>query len=50
MMDGAGNAYFLEVNTAPGMTDHSLPPKAARAVGIEYRDLVVRVLALTLKD
>ncbi|WP_395070857.1 D-alanine--D-alanine ligase [Paraburkholderia silvatlantica] len=50
MLDGAGNAYFLEVNTAPGMTDHSLPPKAARAVGIEYRDLVVRVLALTLKD
>lgn len=50
MMDGAGNPYFLEVNTAPGMTDHSLPPKAARAVGIEYRDLVVRVLALTLKD
>jgi len=50
MMDGAGNAYFLEVNTAPGMTDHSLPPKAARSVGIEYRDLVVRVLALTLKD
>ncbi|MCP3711967.1 D-alanine--D-alanine ligase [Paraburkholderia sp. CNPSo 3274] len=50
MMDGAGNAYFLEVNTAPGMTDHSLPPKAARSVGIEYRDLVVRVLAQTLKD
>lgn len=50
MMDGEGNPYFLEVNTAPGMTDHSLPPKAARAVGIEYRDLVVRVLALTLKD
>ncbi|MFD1561614.1 D-alanine--D-alanine ligase [Paraburkholderia silviterrae] len=50
MMDGQGNPYFLEVNTAPGMTDHSLPPKAARAVGIEYRELVVRVLALTLKD
>ncbi|MCG5078215.1 D-alanine--D-alanine ligase [Paraburkholderia tagetis] len=50
MMDGEGNPYFLEVNTAPGMTDHSLPPKAARAVGIEYRDLVVQVLALTLKD
>jgi len=50
MMDGDGNPYFLEVNTAPGMTDHSLPPKAARAVGIEYRELVVRVLALTLKD
>jgi D-alanine-D-alanine ligase len=48
MMDAAGNAYFLEVNTAPGMTDHSLPPKAARAVGIAYRDLVVKILSLTL--
>ncbi len=48
MLDGAGNAYFLEVNTAPGMTDHSLPPKAARAVGISYEALVVEVLALTL--
>ncbi|GLU30861.1 D-alanine--D-alanine ligase [Trinickia caryophylli] len=50
MLDAAGNPYFLEVNTAPGMTDHSLPPKAARAVGISYRDLVVSVLALTLED
>lgn len=48
MMDGAGNPYFLEVNTAPGMTDHSLPPKAARAVGISYQELVVKVLSLTL--
>jgi D-alanine-D-alanine ligase len=50
MLDSDGNPYFLEVNTAPGMTDHSLPPKAARAVGISYKDLVVQVLALTLKD
>ena len=50
MLDASGNAYFLEVNTAPGMTDHSLPPKAARAVGIGYQELVVGVLALTLKD
>ena len=50
MLDAQGNPYFLEVNTAPGMTDHSLPPKAARAVGISYSDLVVSVLALTLKD
>ena len=50
MLDANGNAYFLEVNTAPGMTDHSLPPKAARAVGIGYQELVVGVLALTLKD
>jgi D-alanine-D-alanine ligase len=50
MLDGEGKPYFLEVNTAPGMTDHSLPPKAARAVGISYQELVVQVLALTLKD
>ncbi|MFM0046116.1 D-alanine--D-alanine ligase [Paraburkholderia sediminicola] len=50
MLDADGNPYFLEVNTAPGMTDHSLPPKAARAVGISYQELVVSVLALTLKD
>ncbi|MCC8403403.1 D-alanine--D-alanine ligase [Paraburkholderia sp. MMS20-SJTN17] len=49
MLDGEGKPYFLEVNTAPGMTDHSLPPKAARAVGISYQELVVGVLALTLQ-
>lgn len=46
LMDGAGHAYFLEVNTAPGMTDHSLVPMAARAAGISYDELVVRILAL----
>ncbi|WGS42516.1 D-alanine--D-alanine ligase [Burkholderia sp. JSH-S8] len=50
MLDADGNAYFLEVNTAPGMTDHSLPPKAARAIGISYTELVVKVLSLTLND
>ncbi len=46
LMDGQGNAYFLEVNTSPGMTDHSLVPMAARVAGISYDQLVVRVLAL----
>jgi D-alanine-D-alanine ligase len=46
LMDGQGQAYFLEVNTAPGMTDHSLVPMAARVAGISYEQLVVRVLAL----
>jgi len=46
LMDEQGEAYFLEVNTAPGMTDHSLVPMAARAAGISYEQLVVRVLAL----
>ena len=50
MVDAQGKPYFLEINTAPGMTDHSLPPKAARAVGISYTELVVKVLSLTLQD
>ena len=46
LMDEQGNAYFLEVNTSPGMTDHSLVPMAARVAGISYDELVMRVLAL----
>jgi D-alanine-D-alanine ligase len=37
--------YLLELNTAPGMTDHSLVPMAARAAGIEFTQLVLRILA-----
>ena len=44
LMDEAGNAFFLEVNTSPGMTDHSLVPMAARVAGISYEALVLRVL------
>ena len=46
LMDGAGTPYFLEVNTAPGMTDHSLVPMAARQAGISFEQLVVQVLEL----
>ena len=46
LMDEQGKAYFLEVNTSPGMTDHSLVPMAARVAGISYEQLVLRVLAL----
>jgi D-alanine-D-alanine ligase len=46
LMDGQGDAYFLEVNTSPGMTGHSLVPTAARAAGLSYEQLVARVLAL----
>ncbi|WP_047539717.1 D-alanine--D-alanine ligase [Methylotenera versatilis] len=42
------NHYFLEVNTSPGMTDHSLVPMAAKAAGISFDDLVVKILAMTL--
>jgi D-alanine-D-alanine ligase len=44
LMDEAGNHYFLEVNTSPGMTDHSLVPMAARAAGISFDELVIKVL------
>ncbi len=46
LMDEAGNHYFLEANTAPGMTDHSLVPMAARAAGLSFEDLVVRILEM----
>ncbi len=46
MLDRAGRPYFLEVNTAPGMTDHSLVPMAAKAVGLSYEDLCLRILEL----
>jgi D-alanine-D-alanine ligase len=44
MLDGKGNPWLLEVNTSPGMTGHSLVPMAARAVGVSYEDLCVRIL------
>jgi D-alanine-D-alanine ligase len=44
MLDANGDPWLLEVNTSPGMTGHSLVPMAARAVGISYEDLCVRIL------
>ncbi len=44
MRDQAGNFFLLEVNTAPGMTSHSLVPKAAAQVGISFDDLCWRIL------
>jgi len=44
MLDRDGKLQLLEVNTIPGMTDHSLVPMAARAKGISFEDLVVRIL------
>lgn len=48
MRDRNGVNYLLEVNTAPGMTSHSLVPKAAKAFGIELDDLVWRILETSL--
>jgi D-alanine-D-alanine ligase len=44
MLDRAGDPWLLEVNTVPGMTDHSLVPMAARAAGLSYEDLCMRIL------
>jgi len=41
-----GKAFLLEMNTIPGMTGHSLVPMAARAAGIAFDDLAVRILEL----
>lgn len=49
MQDQAGAFWLLEVNTVPGMTDHSLVPMSARAAGISFEELVVRILKDTLE-
>jgi D-alanine-D-alanine ligase len=46
MLDRRKKPWLLEVNTSPGMTGHSLVPMAARAAGIGYEDLCVRILEL----
>lgn len=43
--DQDGQPWFLEVNTIPGMTDHSLVPMAARVAGIDFEELVLKILA-----
>ncbi len=48
MRDRSGNNALLEVNTTPGMTSHSLVPKAARMVGIEFESLCWRILESSL--
>ncbi len=44
MLNRRGRPFLLEVNTSPGMTDHSLVPMAAGAVGLSYEDLCVKIL------
>lgn len=48
MADSEGQFYILEVNTVPGMTDHSLVPMAAKADGLLFDDLVLSILSQTL--
>nr|WP_281494960.1 D-alanine--D-alanine ligase [Marinobacter sp. S6332] len=49
MQDAEGEFWLLEVNTVPGMTDHSLVPMSAKAAGISFEELVVRILLDTLE-
>ena len=48
MVDDQGRPWLLEVNTVPGMTDHSLVPMAARVAGLSFAELVWRVLETSL--
>ncbi|MFC3902196.1 D-alanine--D-alanine ligase [Acinetobacter marinus] len=48
MRDAQGNFWLLEVNTVPGMTDHSLVPKAAQAIGLNFDQLCLTILEQTL--
>lgn len=50
MRDGSGRFWLLEVNTVPGMTDHSLVPMAARARGLSFAELLLQVLVDTLSE
>lgn len=48
ILDAQGKPWLIEVNTVPGMTDHSLVPMAARVAGWDFQELVVRILATSL--
>jgi D-alanine-D-alanine ligase len=50
MRDADGRNWLLEVNTAPGMTSHSLVPKAAAAAGVDYQELCWRVLETSFRE
>ncbi len=49
LMDADGNHFFLELNTNPGMTDHSLVPMAAKAAGLSFDELVMKILSMTIE-
>lgn len=49
MQDEQGDFWLLEINTVPGMTDHSLVPMAAKAAGLDFEQLVLAILATATK-
>lgn len=50
MLDDAGTAWFLEINTLPGFTDHSLVPMASRHAGVPMPELCTRLVKMALRD
>ena len=50
MLDASGQPWFIEVNTVPGLTDHSLVPMAAQATGLDFSQLVCRILDTSLES
>ena len=50
MLDKDNKPWFLEINTVPGMTDHSLVPMAAKAVDISFNELVVKILETSFPE
>ena len=50
MVDHSGEAFLIEVNTLPGMTDHSLVPMAAKQAGINFDQLVLKILDQSVEE
>lgn len=50
LCDQQGQPFVIELNTVPGMTDHSLVPMAAKAAGIDFNQLVVKILETSLES
>jgi D-alanine-D-alanine ligase len=48
LLDDTGTPWFLEINTTPGMTDHSLVPQAAAEIGMDFDGLIWRILETSL--
>jgi D-alanine-D-alanine ligase len=48
LLDASGAPYLMEANTVPGLTDHSLVPMAARAVGLSFEQLMLAILDTSL--
>lgn len=49
-MDENGTAYFLEINTLPGMTETSLLPKSAKAHGLSFNDVMEKLISMAVQD